>query len=180
MLCFNLSFFHTRGLSFTHWKKSCGTKFLWEFIFADLWFFVFCGYWFLLLAVFQIRDGSRVNDQTKKASWPESLHISIKLSIIKRISTWSWCPLRWSSWSPAWKNNWSAGLGQIGFPAGNQFLWFSESSQYPALVIFSFFLSTCNRNYIFQTILWCVYPTAVCQTGISLYTALFLNKRDML
>ena len=30
------------------------------------------------------------------------------------------------------------------FPAGNYFLRFSESNQYPALIIFSFLLSTCN------------------------------------
>ena len=30
---------------------------------------------------------------------------------------------------------------------------FSESTQYPALIIFSFLLSTCNRNTYFQTIL---------------------------
>ena len=29
---------------------------------------------------------------------------------------------------------------------------FSESTQYPALIIFSFLLSTCNRNTYFQTI----------------------------
>ena len=29
---------------------------------------------------------------------------------------------------------------------------FSESTQYPALIIFSFLLSTCNRNTFFQTI----------------------------
>ena len=38
------------------------------------------------------------------------------------------------------------------------FLQFSESTQYPALMIFSFLLSTCNRNTYFQTILQCGYP----------------------
>jgi len=39
------------------------------------------------------------------------------------------------------------------FFAGNLFLRFSESTPYPALTIFSFLLSTCNRNAYFQTIL---------------------------
>ena len=34
----------------------------------------------------------------------------------------------------------------------NKFLRFSESTQYPALIIFSVLLSTCNRNTYFQTI----------------------------
>ena len=38
------------------------------------------------------------------------------------------------------------------FLAGNQFLRFSERTQYPALMIFSFSLSACNRNEYFQTI----------------------------
>ena len=34
----------------------------------------------------------------------------------------------------------------------------SESTQYPALIIFSFLSSTCNRNTYFQTILRYSYP----------------------
>ena len=55
-------------------------------------------------AVFQIRDRSWVNDLTKKASWPDRWHISVKLNITIKISSWSWWPLRWSAWSRAWKN----------------------------------------------------------------------------
>ena len=44
------------------------------------------------------------------------------------------------------------------FLAGNQFLRFSQSTQYPALIIFSLLLSTCNRNTYFQTILPYAYP----------------------
>ena len=42
--------------------------------------------------MFQIRDGSRVNDPTKKASWPDRWHISIRLNITKKIGMWSWWP----------------------------------------------------------------------------------------
>ena len=35
-------------------------------------------------SVFQIRDASQVNDPTKKASWPNKWHISIKLNIAKK------------------------------------------------------------------------------------------------
>ena len=35
---------------------------------------------------------------------------------------------------------------------GNEVLRFSESTQYAALIIFSFLLSKCNRNTYFQTI----------------------------
>ena len=35
-------------------------------------------------SVFQIRDRSQVNDLTKKASWPNKWHISIKLNIAKK------------------------------------------------------------------------------------------------
>ena len=49
-------------------------------------------------SVFQIRDGSQ------KASWPDRWHVSVKLNIRKKISTWCWWPLRWSTWPPAWKN----------------------------------------------------------------------------
>ena len=38
------------------------------------------------------------------------------------------------------------------FLSGNFFLHFSESTQYPALIIFSFLLSTCNINTYFQII----------------------------
>ena len=57
-------------------------------------------------SVFQIKDVSRVNDPTKEASWPDRWHIyaSVKLNIMKKISTWSWWPLRWSTGSPAWTN----------------------------------------------------------------------------
>ena len=49
--------------------------------------------------------------------------------------------------------NWFLLLAQICYFAGNLFLRFSESTPYPALTIFSFLLSTCNRNAYFQTIL---------------------------
>ena len=42
-------------------------------------------------------------------------------------------------------------LGQIGSFCWELTLRFSESTQYPALIIFSFLLSTCNRNTYFQT-----------------------------
>ena len=64
------------------------------------------------------------------------------------------------------------GLGQLGFSGWELILRFSESTQYPALTIFSFLLSTYNRNaYYFSN------NTTVC-VDISLYTALFLNERD--
>ena len=44
-------------------------------------------------------------------------------------------------------------LGQIGFSCWGLIFAISESTQYPALIIFSFLLSTCNRNTYFQTIL---------------------------
>ena len=45
-------------------------------------------------------------------------------------------------------------LARVIFLAGNEFLRFSESIQYPALIIFSvfsFLVRTCNRNTYFQT-----------------------------
>ena len=36
--------------------------------------------------------------------------------------------------------------------------WFSESTQYLELMIFSFLSSTCNRKTYFETILRCAYP----------------------
>ena len=36
--------------------------------------------------MFHIRDGSRVNDLTKKASWPDRWHISVKLNITKKLA----------------------------------------------------------------------------------------------
>ena len=47
-------------------RNFCGSLFL---QICD--FLRFVGTDFCLLAVFQIRDGSWVNDPTKKASWPE-------------------------------------------------------------------------------------------------------------
>ena len=44
-------------------------------------------------------------------------------------------------------------LGQNGFSWWGLIFAISESTQYPALIIFSFLLSTCNRNTYFQTIL---------------------------
>ena len=44
------------------------------------------------------------------------------------------------------------GYGGLVFLAKHYFLGFLESTQYPALIIFSFLLSTCNRNTFFQTI----------------------------
>ena len=38
-----------------------------------------------VITVFQIRDGSWVNDQTKKASWPDRWHISFKLNMAKKL-----------------------------------------------------------------------------------------------
>ena len=46
-------------------------------------------------------------------------------------------------------------LGQIGFSGWELILRFSESTQYPALTIFLFLLSTYNRNAYYQTILRC-------------------------
>ena len=43
-------------------------------------------------------------------------------------------------------------LGQIGFSCWQLNSQFLESTQYPALIIFSFLLSTCNRSTYFQTI----------------------------
>ena len=54
------------------------------------------------------------------------------------------------------------------FPARDQFLRFSESSQYQALLIFSFLLSTAIEQLFKQ---W---------TSISLYNVLFLNERNKL
>ena len=39
------------------------------------------------------------------------------------------------------------------FLSGNYFLRFSKSTQYPALIIFSFLLRTCNRNTYFQVVI---------------------------
>ena len=58
--------------------------------------------------VFQISDGSQVNDPTKMASWPDRWHISVKLNMMKKISTWSWWTLRWSTWPPPKRINWNA------------------------------------------------------------------------
>ena len=64
------------------------------------------------------------------------------------------------------------GYGGLVFLAKHYFLGFLESTQYPALIIFSFLLSTCNRNTYFLTIK---------QSGQSLpYALLFLNERDKL
>ena len=41
---------------------------------------------------------------------------------------------------------------RLAFLSWNYFLHFSESTQYPALIIFSFLLSTCNINTYFQII----------------------------
>ena len=48
----------------------------------------------------------------------------------------------------------------------------SESTQYPALIIFSFLLSTFNINTY--------YNTTVCKTSNSLYAVLSLNERGKL
>ena len=47
------------------------------------------------------------------------------------------------------------GLGQLGFSGWELILRFSESTQYPALTIFLFLMSTYNRNAYYHTILWC-------------------------
>ena len=66
-------------------------------------------------------------------------------------------------------------LGQIGFSLlGINFLRFSEITQYPALIIFSFSLSTCNRIHTLKQ--YYGMPT-LCKTSNSLYTVLFLNER---
>ena len=44
------------------------------------------------------------------------------------------------------------------FLLGINFLRFSESIQYPTLIVFSFLLSTCNRNTYFQTRQRYAYP----------------------
>ena len=44
-------------------------------------------------------------------------------------------------------------LGQTGFSCWGSIFAISESTQYPALIILSFLLGTCNRNTYFQTIL---------------------------
>ena len=44
-------------------------------------------------------------------------------------------------------------LGQTGFSCWGSIFAVSESTQYPALIILSFLLSTCNRNTYFQIIL---------------------------
>ena len=44
-------------------------------------------------------------------------------------------------------------LGQTGFSCWGSIFAISESAQYPALIILSFLLSTCNRNTYFKTIL---------------------------
>lgn len=51
-------------------------------------------YWYLTCRVFQIREGSRVNNPTKNASWPDRWHISVKFNIMRKISAWSCWPLR--------------------------------------------------------------------------------------
>ena len=58
--------------------------------------------------VLQKSDGSQVNDRTKMVSWPDRWHISVKLNMMKKISTWSWWTLRWSTWPPLKRINWNA------------------------------------------------------------------------
>ena len=54
---------------------------------------------------------------------------------------------------------------------------FAESIQYPALIIFSLLLSTCNRNRFFKQ----YYDMrTLCKTSNSLQTVLFLNERGKL
>ena len=55
------------------------------------------------------------------------------------------------------------------FLLGINFLQFPESTQCPALIIFSFLLSMRNRIHIL-----------ILNNSLSLYTVLFLNERDKL
>ena len=66
-------------------------------------------------------------------------------------------------------------LGQIGF---SEFLRFSESTQYQALVIFSLLLSTYNKNTFFKKQ---YYGMGILfKTSNSLCAVLFLNERGNL
>ena len=83
----------------------------------------FCGSLFLQICDFlcfagtnfsisSFPDKRHVNGPTNKASWPERLHMSVNLNIIKRISMWSLGVLSDGLHNPPLERiNWNAGLG---------------------------------------------------------------------
>ena len=88
---------------------------MWHEIFVGVYFCrfaIFCVLRALIFAISSFPDKRHVNGPTNKASWPERLHMSVNLNIIKRISMWSLGVLSDGLDNPPLERiNWNAGLG---------------------------------------------------------------------
>ena len=97
--------FHLHNLKNRVARNFCGSLFL---QICDF----FCVLRALIFAISSFPDKRHVNGPTNKASWPERLHMSVNLNIIKRISMWSLGVLSDGLHNPPLERiNWNAGLG---------------------------------------------------------------------